>query len=109
MANTDPRLVTAAVQPSVSLMTPVPPPPSLTSGRSASQLSLPIQAVPVSRWETLPAMVIPVHGVTSFIPQVSLIRDSHSYFSSEVDQRLGICPVLSAYAVARCFQAGGLF
>jgi hypothetical protein len=47
-----------------------------------------------------------------FIPQVySLtgVRDSHAYFSPEVDQRLGICPVLSAYAVARCFRAGGLF
>jgi hypothetical protein len=105
MAITDPRLVTAAVQPSVSLMAPVPPPPSLTSGRSA----LPIQAVPVSRWETLPAMVVPVPGVTSFIPQVSPIRHSHAYFSSEVNQRLGICPVLSTYAVARCFQTGGLY
>jgi hypothetical protein len=47
-----------------------------------------------------------------FIPQVySLtgVRDSHAYFSPEVDQCLGICPVLSAYAVARCFRAGGLF
>jgi hypothetical protein len=77
-----------------------------------SQLRLPIQALPVNRLEILPVFVVTVPvpgGSVRFIPEVSPIRDSHAYFSSEVDQRFGICPVLSAYAVARCFQAGGLF
>jgi hypothetical protein len=103
-----------------------------------SQLRLPIQTAPINRRETLPPFLVKIRirdpnseitrvtNVTRmelvtrageeieivFIPQVySLtgVRDSHAYFSPEVDQRLGICPVLSAYAVTRCFRAGGLF
>jgi hypothetical protein len=40
---------------------------------------------------------------------VSPIRENHSYFSGQADQRLGVCSVLSSYAVAACFNAGGLF
>lgn len=85
-----------------------------------SQLRLPIQTVPVNRSETLPAFVVTVkvrdpsggEVEVQFIPEVyatSGVRDSHAYLSSEVSQRVGICPLLSAYAVARCFRAGGLF
>jgi hypothetical protein len=89
------------------------------------QLRLPIQAEPVNRFKILKPFELiypaigpdgqPVIGSDGqpikvhVISNVSPIRNTYSPFSSEVDQRLGICPVLSAYAVARCFQAGGLF
>jgi hypothetical protein len=73
------------------------------------QLQLPVQTEPINRFKILPVFVITVPNVVSFIPDVSPIRHTYSPFSGEVDQRLGICPVLSAYAVARCFQTGGLF
>src|SRR6516162_5758987 len=81
------------------------PPPiiSLKGNRMAneSQLRLPIQTVPVNRSETLPAFVVTVkvrdpsggEVEVQFIPEVyatSGVRDSHAYFSSEVNQRLGI-------------------
>jgi len=81
------------------------------------QLNLPSQAEPVIRHKILPVFIVTIERKgpdgkpikISFIPDVSPIRNTYSPFSSEIDQRLGICPVLSSYAVARCFRAGGLF
>jgi hypothetical protein len=81
-----------------------------------SQLNLPTQAEPVIRYKILPVFMVTVERIgpegrkkISFIPDVSPRRNTYSPFSREVDQRVGICPVLSAYAVAQCFRAGGLF
>jgi len=49
------------------------------------------------------------YGPFRAIPEADPQPDTYAYFSKGVDPRLGICPVLSAYAVARCFRAGGLF
>ena len=102
------------------------------------QLNLPTQARPVNRWPTsnwfveekpgaeiLPVFTIAIEAtrpdgtvilgpdgkpiIRRVVRNVSPIRNTYSPFSSEVDQRLGICPVLSAYAVAQCFRGGGLF
>jgi hypothetical protein len=109
------------VQPLQGLLMQRPPKWKAPTAKTGQlQLRLPIQAVPVNRSEVgapnpfappapLPAWIITV-GNLKFIPAVfPPIRNSHAYFSGQVDQRLGICPVLSAYAVARCFRAGGLF
>jgi hypothetical protein len=77
-----------------------------------SQLNLPTQTEPVIRYKILPVFMVTVERngkKISFISDVSPIRNTYSPFSREVDQRLGICPVLSAYAIARCFRGGGLF
>ncbi len=78
-----------------------------------SKLRLPIQAVPVNRLETLEPYAIvfrPQPGVTiKIVPEATPLPDRYSFFYPQIDQRLGICSVLSSYAVARCFQAGGLF
>lgn len=105
-------------------------------------LRLPMQAVPVNRWEMgwdfsgknpalLPPFVVtvPVNIPEAIamlrssgsreqlarrvleikiIPEVSPIHPTHAYFSSAVNQ-LGVCSVLSGYAVARCLRSGGLF
>jgi len=72
------------------------------------QLRLPIQGVPVDRSE-IPHPYMVDYGPFRAIPEAAPQPDIHAYFSSQVDPRLGICPVLSAYTVARCFEAGGLF
>lgn len=43
------------------------------------------------------------------VPESAPRPDRYSYFLSHVDQRPGICPVLSYYAVGPCFRGGGLF
>jgi hypothetical protein len=72
------------------------------------QLRLPIQAAPVNRSD-IPQPFLVDFGPFKIIPEVDPQPDPHSYFSSEVDSRIAICPVLSAYAVAGCLRAGGLF
>ena len=78
-----------------------------------SQLLLPIQATPVNRWALLEPTMID-YGPTPqihiwVVPEGDPQPGNHAYFSSQTNQRLGICPTLSSYAVARCVQRGGLF
>jgi hypothetical protein len=86
---------------SPALRAPLPVPNGL-------QLPLPIQGVPVNRSE-IPHPYMVDYGPFSAIPEASPRPDNHAYFSRQVDPRLSICQVLSGYAVARCFRAGGLF
>jgi hypothetical protein len=87
-------------------------------------LRIPKQAVPVYRgpslaaqWIVLPAFivtdVVPLAGggtlAINFIPEDSPIRDSYSYFAPNVDQRMGVCSILSGGAAAYCARSGGLF
>ncbi len=85
--------------------------PALKAAPPAPQgfkLRLPTQGVPVSRSEILHPYMVD-YGPFRAIPEADPQPDNHAYFSSQADPRVGICSVLSAYAVARCFQTGGLF
>ena len=86
---------------------PVPATKALPPVAGGLQLRLPIQGA-VNRFDILRPYTVD-YGPFRAVPEADPQPDSHAYFSSQVDQRLGICPVLSHYAVARCLLTGGLF
>jgi hypothetical protein len=81
------------------------------------KLQTPIQKRPVDRFQVLAPFTVTYQVGTNpdgspmytYVEQAAPFPDPQDQFSVFVDQRLGICPVLSSYAVARCFQGGGLF
>lgn len=81
------------------------------------RLRLPGQAKPVNRSKVLQPFTVPYQvganpdgsPIMNYVEQAAPFPDRQDPFSDRVDQRLGVCPVLSSYAVARCFRAGGLF
>ena len=81
------------------------------------RLRLPGQSKPVNRSKALQPFTVAYQvgtnpdgsPIMNYVEQAAPFPDSQDPFSNRVDQRLGICPVLSSYAVARCFRAGGLF
>jgi len=76
--------------------------------QKGSQLRLPVQAGSINRSKALPPFLVD-YGPFRAVPEADPVPDIHAYFSSQADPRTGICSVLSDYAVARCFEAGGLF
>jgi hypothetical protein len=76
--------------------------------QSEPQPRLPVQAVPVNRLD-IPHPYLVDYGPFRAIPEADPQPDSHSYFSSEFDLRLGICTVLSPQSAGRCLWTRGLF
>ena len=93
------RSIERVTSPALKVRHPVP---------TESRARLPIQGAPVNRSE-VPRPFMVDYGPFRAIPEADPQPDIHAYFSSQVDSRLGICPVLSGYAIVRCFQTGGLF
>jgi hypothetical protein len=95
-----------------------PLPPQMTPGRTETrqELRLPDQSKPVNRLRVIQPFTVAYQVGTSdgkpmitYVEQAAPFPDTQDHFSNRVDQPLGICPLLSANAVAQCFQAGGLF
>jgi hypothetical protein len=66
------------------------------------QLRVPVQAVPVDRSTTLQPYLVD-YGAFRAKPEADPQPDIHAHFSSRINRWADICPVLSDYAVARCF------
>lgn len=82
----------------------------------ASFMGLPIQAAPVNRSKILPSFTIQVPvgqnpaGKDAFLAVVKGPEpNDRAAFFPGVDPSLGVCWVLSPYAVAPCLWSGGLF
>lgn len=82
----------------------------------SSDSSLPTQAAPVNRWKVLEAEMVRVpvgtniDGKPTFLKVVvGPLPDARGRFMPGVNASVGICPMLSSYAVAPCFWSGGLF
>jgi len=79
------------------------------------ELRLPDQSRPVNRWRVIQPFTVAYQlgtkpdgsPIMTYVEQAAPFPDTQSAFSDRVDQRVGICPVLSSYAVARCFRSGG--
>jgi hypothetical protein len=80
------------------------------------KVELPVQAAPINRSKLLQRFMIHVpagknpEGKDEFLDVVRGPEpNDRAYFSPEVDPSLGVCRIVSSYAVAPCFWAGGLF
>jgi hypothetical protein len=79
------------------------------------ELRLPDQSRPVNRFRALLNFAVAYQvgvddkgkPIMTYVEQAAPFPDTQDKFSDRVDQRLGVCPVLSSYAVARCFRSGG--
>jgi hypothetical protein len=85
---------------------PIPAAKAVPPVAGGLQLRLPIQGA-VNRSDILRPYT--VDGPFRAVPDADPQPDSHAYFSSQVDEGLGICPVLSPYAVAQCLLTRRLF
>jgi hypothetical protein len=65
---------------------------------------LPIQALPIDRSKTLQPYLIN-YGAVSATPEADPQPDKDGFFSPQADPQVGICGLLSSYALIRCFQA----
>jgi len=78
-------------------------------------LRLPDQSRPVNRWRVIQPFTVAYQvgtnpdgsPIMTYVEQAAPFPDTQDPFSNRVDQRGGVCPVLSSYAVARCFRSAG--
>jgi ABC-type uncharacterized transport system ATPase subunit len=77
---------------------------------------MPTQAPPVNRSRLLQSFTVEYQVGTNAAGKDTFLDvvvgpepNDRAHFSPKVDPSLGVCHVLSSYAVARCFRAGGLF
>lgn len=79
------------------------------------ELRLPDQSKPVNRSRPIQPFTVAYQvgvdqngkPIMTYVEQAAPFPDTQDPFSGRADQRLGICPALSSYAVARCFRSGG--
>lgn len=83
---------------------------------TASFIALPIQAAPINRSEILQSFTIQVPvgknpaGKDAFLAVVKGPEpNNQASFLPGIDPSLGVCWLLSPYAVAPCLWSGGLF
>jgi hypothetical protein len=78
-------------------------------------LRLPDQSKPVNRWKAIQPFTVAYQvgvdqngkPIMTYVEQAAPFPDTQDPFSDRAGQRLGVCAVLSPYAVARCFRSGG--
>jgi len=81
------------------------------------KLRIPDQSKPVYRSKVIPPFVVKYQVGTNpdgspiytYVEQAAPFPDPNAPFSEQTDPRFGICPLLSSYAISRCFGGGGLF